>query len=381
MNSLLVDHSTTPDVGQGSADGGQAGSSTPPGSGEPLPAAAPGRTCAECDAPLGDGQQWCLHCGAAQPGSIGDGRGWRPLSTLALAALLLAVAAAAAGAAALTSHESTPPAAPLTVAQVPAATPPASTQGTTTTPALPTTPSAASTPTKKVPPVPKASAPSNQLFPSTSKPPKIPSATGTPTTKGKSTTTTPTGSQGSPSESETGTTPSEAKSPSGGEGSAEGPSAILLDTNAASTYNPYKYPEAGFGDPALAIDGEATTAWTAQIQPSSAPLMAEGLLLDLNTPTRLGSIEIVSMTPGMTVQIYGANGKQAPTSITEPGWTPLSASRVLKKKTAQFKLSTASRSFRFVVVWIVKAPASAVGTAQAPGHVDLNEVELFPPSS
>lgn len=34
-----------------------------------------------------------------------------------------------------------------------------------------------------------------------------------------------------------------------------------------------------------------------------------------------------------------------------------------------------------MTLWISKAPESAVGTATAPGHVDVNEVELFPPKS
>ena len=33
---------------------------------------------------------------------------------------------------------------------------------------------------------------------------------------------------------------------------------------------------------------------------------------------------------------------------------------------------------RFVVVWLSEAPASSVGTPQAPGRVSLNELELFP---
>jgi hypothetical protein len=82
----------------------------------------------------------------------------------------------------------------------------------------------------------------------------------------------------------------------------------------------------------------------------------------------------------MTVQLYGATGHKLPATITEPGWTPLSSSHILKKKSTRLKLHVA-KGFRFVVVWIVKAPASAIGTPQAPGHVDLNEVELFPRAS
>ena len=109
--------------------------------------------------------------------------------------------------------------------------------------------------------------------------------------------------------------------------------------------------------------------------------MAEGLLIDLKASTKLGSVKLITLTPGMTVQLYGADAHKAPATITEPGWTPLSSSRVLKKKTTTVKLHVGGKTFRYVAVWIVKAPAAAVGTPQAPGHVDLNEVELFPPAS
>ncbi len=112
------------------------------------------------------------------------------------------------------------------------------------------------------------------------------SGNGSTTTPSKATTT------------ETGTSTSEAKSKEGSSGKNEQPTPILLDTNAATTYNPYNYPESGFGDPALAIDGEPATAWTAQVQAHSFPNMAEGLLVDLREPTKLGSIELRTPTPG-----------------------------------------------------------------------------------
>ena len=158
-------------------------------------------------------------------------------------------------------------------------------------------------------------------------------------------------------------------------------SPILLDTNAATTYNPYNYPAAGFGDPALAIDGEPSTAWTAQVQPSSFPNMAEGLLIDLRSATKLGGVELRTPTTGMTIQVYGATGNKAPATITTPGWTQLVSTHVLKKKVTHLKPRTASAGFRFLVVWIVKAPASSEGTAAAPGHVAFSEVALYPPAS
>ncbi len=138
---------------------------------------------------------------------------------------------------------------------------------------------------------------------------------------------------------------------------------------------------AGFGDPALAIDGEPSTAWTAQVQASSFPKMAEGLLIDLRSPTRLGSLELATPTRGMTVQVYGANAGKAPALIVDPGWTQLSGSHVAEEEGHPPEARAEGRAFRFLVVWIVKAPAASQGSAQAPGHVALNEVALYPPAS
>src|SRR5205823_12193091 len=95
---------------------------------------------------------------------------------------------------------------------------------------------------------------------------------------------------------------------SGGASSeAEAPSPIVLDTNAAATYNPYAYPAAGFGDPSLAIDGETSTGWTARVDPAVAPKMAEGLTLELKSSRKLSAAALVTTTPGMTVQVYGTS--------------------------------------------------------------------------
>src|SRR5205085_96258 len=66
------------------------------------------------------------------------------------------------------------------------------------------------------------------------------------------------------------------------------PPALELDTNAAATYDPYSYPTSNFGDPSLAIDGDTTTGWTAQVEPTAAPKMAEGVAVD-RRPARTGA--------------------------------------------------------------------------------------------
>ncbi|HEX4563905.1 MAG TPA: hypothetical protein VH115_05565, partial [Solirubrobacteraceae bacterium] len=206
------------------------------------------------------------------------------------------------------------------------------------------------------------------------KPPKIPLKQVTPKAAQTPKTATTPASTGTTT-SKTTTTPAT----TGGSRTSELPPAIELDTNAASTYNPYSYPAVNFGDPSLAIDGDLTTGWTAQVDPAVAPKMAEGLVIDLRSPGRIADAKLYTSTTGMTVQVYGANGHAPPGSITDPAWVSLSHALVLKKKSTTIKLRDATKAFSFIVLWISRAPESAIGTPQAPGHVVIDELELFPP--
>jgi hypothetical protein len=344
------------DSANGSAPPGPGGTAPPPdpaSAPEPVP-----RACANCGAALDEGQDWCLQCGAAIPGSLeGGGPGWRSATTVLAVTTVLVLGAAAAAYAALTQPAPRKPAPRvITIAQAPATTP-------ATTPTTPPAPGALGTPTTIKP------------LPSTGAAPKIPLSAPTPkpsesTGSGTGTKTSGTGEAG------TETTKSNTKS-SGGTTTTEQPSPILLDTNAASTYNPYGYPTSWFGDPSLAIDGETSTAWTAQLNPAVAPKMAEGLAIDLKTAQKVGSVKLITATPGMSVQIYGANGSTLPASITDPAWVALSPSLNAKKRTTTIKLRDAGKAFRFITLWISQAPQSSIGTPSAPGHVDVNELELF----
>jgi hypothetical protein len=308
-------------------------------------------------------QDWCLQCGASVPGSLqAKENSWRsPALLLGATAILVLGAATAAYAAwgkSSPAHGST-----VTVAQAPAAT-----TATPTTPATATTPPPAVR--AKAPGIPKTIKP---LLPATTvKPPKIPLTPVVP--KIPATTTKPSGAP-------TTSTPSTTTPTTTGGGSTtaeEQPTPITLDTNAASTYNPYGYPASSFGDPSLAIDGEASTAWTAQVNPAVAPKMAVGLAIDLKTAQKLSSVTLVTTTPGVTVQVYGSNASTLPASITDPAWVGLSAPLVVNKTRLSIKLHGSTKAFRFVTLWISKAPAAS--TPQAPGHVSINEVELFPAS-
>jgi hypothetical protein len=315
------------------------------------------------------GQDWCLQCGAGAPGSLdAGGPSWRSAAAILTATAVLVLGAAAAAYAALNKGGAPKPH-PTIVAVVPATTPTVTPTTTTPVTPTPTTPGAAT-------PTPKASGTTatNPLAPTGSAtPPKIPLTA--PTPKSTGTTTTPAKAKET---SPTTTTPSSGNETGGGAATEPAPDALVLDPDAASTYNPYNYPASEFGDPSLAIDGDASTAWTALLNPAVAPKMAEGLAIDLKSPQRVSAIELITSTPGMSVQIYGANSQTLPTSITDPAWVQLSPYLVTKKRNERIKLKDSSKGFRFVTLWISKAPAGSVGTAQAPTHVSVNELELFP---
>ena len=383
---MLADPPAAPESEQPSTTGPESSNgSGPAGPGETSASgastSAPGptseheaaRACANCGAALDDGQDWCLQCGAGVPGSLdAGGPGWRSATAVLAATAALVLGAAAAAYAALT--QPSPPKAAhkvIVVAQAPSTTP-GTIPGTASTPGAATAPNTLGTPTTVKP------------FPGASTPPQIPLTAPTPKSSGTGTPL-PAPSSGThntnsgSNESGTGSSGAvnEPTNKSSGGTTTPEPTPILLDTNAASTYNPSAYPASYFSDPSLAIDGETSTPWTAQVDPAVAPKMAEGLAIDLKTAQKVSSVTLVTSTPGMTVQVYGANGNTLPASITDPAWVALSPSQDAKKHKTKITLRDSGKAFRFFTLWISKAPASAVGSPSAPGHVTVNELELF----
>jgi len=327
---------------------------------EPEAAAAEQRQCANCGTPLQAGQDWCLHCGTATPGSLDDGRhGWRSLG-IVLGVLAVLVAGAATAAYAALNSQPAKGRRIVRVAQAPPAT------VTPTTPP-PTTP----LPTTPPPAAPKIGTPTTiapaPAVPAPAKPPKIPLVASTP----KPASSTPPAAHKTTPSAPKKTTPAPAPS------TPAPPAALLLDTNAASTYNPYGYPASRFGDPSLTIDGDPSTAWSAQVDPATAPRMAEGVAIDLRSAHRLSTLGLITSTPGMTVQVYGANTSSLPSSISSSAWVALSGPKTASNRHTQIALKSTT-PVRFVTLWITNAPAGSVGTAQAPGSVNVNEIELFP---
>jgi hypothetical protein len=310
------------------------------------------------------GQDWCLHCGAGAPGSLAAPSSGTMTVAAVLAAVLLLVGGAAAAAYAAFGKSSGKRRSAVALAQTPALSPSA---------AQPATPPATITPPPAVPKVGALGAlKTHTPLVKPSKAPLVGGGVKSPATTTPSTTRTTT----TPAVSGTKTQPaSETATPSSKQGTP-----IVIDTNAASTYNPDAKPASWFGDPSLAIDGETATSWTAEVDPATAPRMAAGLLIDLKSAQKLSALEFTTATPGMTMQVFASTAAVAPPSITDPAWVHLTKPLIVKQRKMRITLSDPNHTFRFVTLWISKAPASAVGTPAAPGRVRVNEIELFAPS-
>jgi len=319
------------------------------------------RNCKKCGAPMGGAQDWCLQCGAGAPDSLAANTpSWRSAAVVLVAiAILVAGAATAAYAALSKSGTKSRPAAAAAVAQLPAPTTPAATAPSSLPPAT----AKIGTPTTVKPFVPLA------------KPPKIPLVAVTPKS---STPVAPIPSVAPTASTPSTTTPKTTGGGGSGTATEQRPAAILLDTNAAATYNPSNYAASNFGDPSLAIDGDTSTAWTALVDPAVAPKMADGLVIDLKSAQKVSALALNTSTPGMTLQVDGSNATTLPTSITDPAWVQLSGLVLEKKKSMRIPLRDSGKGFRFVLLWISGVPAASVGTAENPGHVSVNELELFP---
>jgi hypothetical protein len=339
-----------------------------------------------------EAQDWCMQCGAARPGLLSRRPGWLTAAGVLAVTVLLVAGASVAAYAALSKHTKAHKRLALRPTTVsPTTTPGVPSTTTPTTPTAPVTPGTPTTPSGAVPPKIPTQTPTPEggskgsanelLFP----PEEKGSNAGKSAKAGKSSKAKGSGGKGS-SEGLTGGGVEEGSKGEGsagsgaGSGSAEpeGPEPILLDPNAASTYNPNAYPSSLFGDPSLTIDGDASTAWATEVQSSLAPQVNAGVVLDLRTAQKLGTVTIKTRTPGMTIEMYGANGHNVPALLTDSTWKKLHGPRLLKKKKVTVKLATKGAAYRFVLLWIVKAPASS--TSADPGNVAIRELELFPPS-
>jgi hypothetical protein len=141
-------------------------------------------------------------------------------------------------------------------------------------------------------------------------------------------------------------------------------------------YNPYGYPTAAFGKHRRPGEQweppnkeEPSTAWTVRVKPGTAAHLNVGLAINLGEARKLGTIEVVTPTPGFRVQVRGTTSSSAPASIKEG--TLLGTTRGLNH-TETLSLAGSSKAFRHLVLWIPSVPERLT-------HVTISEVALYEP--
>jgi hypothetical protein len=281
-------------------------------------------------------QDWCLTCGTAAAGRLGERPGWRAASTVIALTLLLVLGAVGAGYAALTGDgqkKATAP--PQTQAQVtpPAATPPAPTTPPAATQAQPTTPAQPAKP-KKLPKVTTPSAGSTQGSPVTPTPPASSSPSTSPATTTPATTT-----------PDTTTQPADT-----------GPQAIDLNGDAGTVYDPYGRIKAS-GEATRALDGDATTSW--YVDPKDPQQIGVGYAVDLGKLQGIREIELQTPTAGFRMEIYATDEPELPPDILDTRWSHITnVSNVGAKDDGKQKivLGAGTTKYRNVLLWFTQPP-------------------------
>jgi hypothetical protein len=293
-------------------------------------------------------QDWCLNCGSAAPGSLGERAGWRAASTVIALALLLVLGAIGAGYAALTG-DSTPQQQASTPAPAATAPPPAAQTAPPATTAPPTTNDGQETPpaqTAKPQTLPKVKTPSSgstQGSPVTPTPPASAPSTGAGTSTG------------------TTTTPPATSTPSGTttEPADTGPQPIDLNGDAGSVYDPYSRVKDS-GEATRALDGDTTTSW--YVDPKDPAQIAVGYAVDLGKLQGVRQIELQTPTPGFRVEVYATDETELPPNILDTRWSHIKdVSDVGAKDDGMQKivLGAGTTKYRNVLLWFTQPPTDA----------------------
>jgi hypothetical protein len=299
-------------------------------------------------------QDWCLSCGTAAPGRLGERPGWRAATTVVGLTLLLVLGAVGAGYAALTgdaNRQAAAPAPPSAAPQTQAQVAPPATQSTPTQ----STPTQ-STPTQSTPSksstLPKVHAPttgSTKGAPVT--PVTPPSSSGTSTGTGTGSTSTGTGTGTTPTGTGTGTgtttTPADT-----------GPKPIELKEDAGSAYDPYKRAKAS-GDVKRALDGDASTSW--YVDPNDPAQIGVGYAVNLGKLQGIREIQLQTSTPGFRMEVYATDEAQPPPDILDTRWSHITnVSNVGAKDDGKQKivLGAGTTKYRNLLLWFTQPPTA-----------------------
>ena len=297
-------------------------------------------------------QDWCLNCGTAAPGRLGERPGWRAASTVIALALLLVLGAVGASYAALTG-DSQPK---QTASTPPAAAPPAAAQVSApgSDHAAAGRHPAARRRRRPRPPSPRRFRRSRRRRPAPRRarrsrrrrrprrPPRRRDRQGHAGTVRRRR---PTPATGTGTGTGTTTTPADT-----------GPKPIELNGDAGTVYDPFKRAKDS-GETTRALDGDQTTSW--YVDPTIPTQIAVGYVVDLGKLQGVRQINLQTPTPGFRVEIYATDETTPPPDILDTRWSHIKdVSNVGAKDSGKQKivLGAGTSKYRNVLLWFTPPP-------------------------
>ena len=314
----------------------------PGGRTDPSPPEAPPRTCASCGGPLDPEQDWCLACGTAAPGRLGERPGWKAALAVALLATLLVASAVAAAYAAMTDDAAREASAPATADIAPQATP------------APQTPPAEQPPIQAtveddLPQVSSGTgsgtgAPAAEPLPGTSSSSSAPPIDDATTEDDGAAEDTATG---------TNTTPPT-------------PQRIEVAEDAGQLYDPLERAR-NAGTESKALDGDPKTNWAFS---SSDPVQpGVGYAVTLDKAQGIKELRLRTGTPGFKVEVYATDEATPPPEITDTRWAHIEDRSDVKAQ-QRIVLGEGTSEYRTLLVWFTEPPADGA-------RIRLTELRLF----
>lgn len=321
--------------------------------------AATFRPCANCNAGLLAGQEWCVECGERQP-SRETARRSRRVAVLVVAGVLV-LAGTGSAVAWFAVKDKASRASRGLLASAPG---PAGAAGTTPGAAVPgqVTPGVG-TPATTTPLNPSTLPTIGDTTPSliTVGTPKSTSTTTTTTTSGGKRTTSTTTSKAKAKE--------KAKTPLPKVPLAPRYKGGFSPTNAVG-YDPFGTDRVE--NPQLtrnAIDRDITTAWATADYPTGFGKPGVGIYFDVGSAKNVTYMNLNTDTPGFNIEVYGAEDSPHPTgAVPGPGWVNLASSTIDAKRKG-VPLHTLTSQYQYYLLYITSLPAKAT-------HVDINEVSF-----
>jgi hypothetical protein len=303
------------------------------------PPEAPPRACAGCGAPLEPEQDWCLACGTAVPGRLGERPGWRAALAVALLATVLVAVAVAAAYAAMTDDAAREASAPATADIAPQQTP------------------APATPAAEQPPIQATT--EDDL-------PQVDSGAGPVTDAPAAEPLPDTSSSLAPPIDDATTTEDDGAADDTPAITDPGPSRIEVDEDAGAIYDPLERAR-NAGTESRALDGDPQTNWAFSSKVPAQP--GVGYRVTLEEAQGIKELRLRTSTPGFKVEVYATDEATPPPEITDTRWAHIEDRSKVKER-QRIVLGGGTSEYRTLLLWFTEPPAEGA-------RIRLDELRLY----